>query len=71
MIKPSYWHGIFRGIYDLPFIYGDAWEECVERVKDISTEEIRALKEDCETMWIYYKQLWKNNFKQHYDKLCN
>jgi hypothetical protein len=71
MIKPSYWHGIFRGIHDLPFIYGDTWEECVERVKTIPTEEVRALKEDCETMWIYYKQLWKNNFKKYYDALSN
>lgn len=71
MIKPSYWHGIFRGIQDLPFIYAENWTECVEKLKGVSTEEIRALKEECETMWIYYKQVWKNNFKQYYTKLSN
>lgn len=68
-IRPSYWHAVFYGVTDIPFINADTYEECLNRISSITTEEIVALHKRCEELWLAYKQIWKSKFNALYAKL--
>lgn len=69
LIRPSYWHGVFYGTDELPFICEETFEECFDKVKDLKIEEIQYLKSQSLNLWKNYKQKWKTQLSQMYSTL--
>lgn len=69
MIRPSYWHGVFYGLNELPFICEDTFEECLDKIKTLEPTKIINLKTECKSIWDNYKQKWKSNFNYVYSLL--
>lgn len=63
-IYPSYWHGIFYGEYELPFIMEESWEDCVNKVKTISESEFLNKQKECNTLWNKWKNVWKHEISK-------
>jgi hypothetical protein len=68
-VYPSYWHGIFRGVENLPFVMEDSWEMCAEKIKNISTNEVISRRLECSKLWNNFKTTWKLKCKNIYKKL--
>ena len=63
-IHPSYWHAIFEGERELPFVLGDSWQECREQVdKARKTHKVETLQIDCQRLWVSTKEKWKAHTK--------
>jgi hypothetical protein len=69
-IYPSYWHGVFYGESTLPFVLEESWQECFERVKNMSETETKQLQEECKLFWAKWKLIWKQEATNLYNKLC-
>lgn len=64
-VDPSYWHAIFLGDSELPFICTETWEEALEEIEKIEKENKGAeVQEKCFTFWIKWKTNWRNEFKR-------
>ena len=59
-IRPSYWHAVFHGVQELPFISADSYEECFDQMISMPTEEINRRQKLCAELWAMYKTVWKN-----------
>jgi len=69
MIRPSYWHAIFYGVKDLPFIAADTYEECFEQMIAMSEVQIKKAQIRCHALWQTFKGDWQNNVTGIYQKL--
>lgn len=58
-IYPSYWHGVFIGAENIPFIIAESWDEALQKVKNLSSKEIKDIKNECEVFWREWKNKWK------------
>jgi len=69
-IRPSYWHAVFYGEGNMPFVVADSWDEAFEKVKSIVNEnrgdEVQA---QCQEFWHRWKLNWKTMFKDKIQKL--
>lgn len=62
-VVPSYWHAIFLGDKDLPFIIEDTWEDALEKVKEIHSQNRGdEIQTKCIEFWARWKQNWRNEF---------
>ena len=69
-VHPSYWHAIFEGERELPFVLGDSWQECREQVdKARKTHKVETLQIDCQRLWARTKEKWKSLAKELLDTL--
>lgn len=68
-IYPSYWHGVFYGEHDLPFVMEDSWEDCINKVKTMSESEFKNRQKDCITLWNKWKNVWKNEVNKSCSRL--
>jgi hypothetical protein len=59
MIRPSYWHAVFYGVKELPFIFADTYEKCFEQMSGMSEDQIKKTQVRCQTLWETFKQEWK------------
>ena len=58
-VYPSYWHGVFRGVQEMPFVMHETWEQCLEEVKNMADEEYERKRTACQMLWNEYKNIWK------------
>ena len=68
-IRPSYWHAIFYGVQELPFISADSYEECFDQMISMPTDEIRKRQKSCVELWHTYKNIWRTKTSAIYQKL--
>lgn len=70
-IQPSYWHAVFLGETDLPFIIGNTWAECFEIVEQVEKQgEWPTLQKLCNGFWEHWKTRWRNEFTAMCQKLA-
>jgi len=71
-VRPSYWHAVFYGDSDLPFITAYSWEEALEKTQEIlNTGKGADLQKECQDFWQRWKTNWKNMFRNQVYKLRN
>lgn len=66
-VVPTYWHAIFRNTPngELPFIVGDSWEECKDKVNEvIESGKINTMQTNCIGLWSEQKQVWKTEIQK-------
>jgi hypothetical protein len=69
-LHPTYWHGVFRGELDLPFVCEDTWEACVSKVQAIENEnKYDEIKQECQDFWQRWKLNWQKNCTDVFNKL--
>jgi hypothetical protein len=68
-IRPSYWHAVFYGENNIPFIFKETWEECLNAVQDYSEKDIKTKQKECVIFWNRWKTIWKNKFTEVYNSL--
>lgn len=69
MIKPSYWHAVFYGVQELPFVWGETFEDCLSKMRTVPTQEIETVAQQCKKLWMSYKNIWKNQFTETFNLL--
>jgi len=65
-VEPSYWHAVFFGQQELPFVMGNSWEEVVEK---LNAGESLPTAEQCGEFWTHWKKKWQTEFKKLFAKL--
>ena len=61
--KPGYWHYLFAGESNLPFIVAESWSEALQAVKnEIAAGRTSTRAEQCGLFWGKWKNTWKYNF---------
>jgi hypothetical protein len=69
-VRPSYWHAVFYGESNMPFIVADSWPEAFEKVKNLLEENRGAqVQQDCQEFWLRWKLNWKSMFEDKIKKL--
>ena len=69
-VRPSYWHAVFYGDSNMPFIVADSWPEAFEKVKNLLEEKRGAqVQKDCQEFWLRWKSNWKSMFADKIKKL--
>ena len=70
-LNPSYWHYIFRGEKEMPFIVADTWEEAYDKVADMilnqDTEKVRC---EIQKFWMRHKEEWRSEIKRRLIELA-
>lgn len=62
-VQPSYWHAIFLGDSELPFVIAEDWKEALEKVKVIEdTGKGDLIQQECSQFWARWKKNWRNEF---------
>lgn len=64
-IQPSYWHAIFLGETELPFVLGNTWEECASLMKTLIE------RNDTKNTQLKCKELWKNTVSKWKEETKN
>jgi hypothetical protein len=69
-IRPSYWHGVFYGETDLPFIAEDSWEKAKEKmIHIIENNETAAVQKNCTEFWNKWKTVWRTQLHHNFSKI--
>lgn len=64
-IHPSYWKAIFMEEGDLPFIQGDSWEECKDKlIRVIEANETNEKQTKCKELWVKWKNIWAEEMRK-------
>jgi hypothetical protein len=71
ILKPSYWHAVFRGETRLPFVSEDKWELYCDSFYKITDNAYEQQRADCASLWLTWKTKWKNTATDFYKKLKN
>lgn len=65
LIEPSYWHAVFLGAQELPFVCANNWPEAIAECKKIIQENrIDQVQEECLVFWESWKTNWKDTFAE-------
>jgi len=68
-VTSSYWHLIFQGETELPFVRADNWEEAADKCAKIIHEgRVDEVQAKCRAFWDKWKSMWKQQFKQEVGK---
>jgi hypothetical protein len=63
-VRPSYWHAVFYGESNMPFVVADSWEEAAEKVKGIIEQNRgQEVQAQCQEFWTRWKLNWKAMFE--------
>ena len=69
-IRPSYWHGVFYGETDLPFIAEDSWEKAKEKmIYIIENNKTAEVQKNCAEFWSKWKTVWRTQLHHNFAKL--
>lgn len=68
-IYPSYWHAVFRGSQNIPFVIAEDWDDAIKKVKEFDDEQIVNLQIQCEKFWSDSKTKFKQLFVDATKKL--
>ena len=69
-IRPSYWHGVFYGEAELPFIAEDNWEKAKEKmIHIIKNNETAAVQKNCTEFWNKWKTVWRTQLHHNFSKI--
>jgi hypothetical protein len=71
ILKPSYWHAVFYGESEMPFVSEDGWGLTYGAVHGVSPEEYEHRRAECAAMWRKWKAVWKSTATGFYNKLQN
>lgn len=62
-VRPSYWHAVFYGESNMPFVVADSWEEAADKVKGIIEQnQGQEVQAQCQEFWTRWKSNWKTMF---------
>jgi len=68
-VKPSYWHVIFQGEVEMPFVRADSWDEAADKCAKIIHEgRLDEVQAECRAFWDKWKDLWRKRFCQEISK---
>lgn len=70
-IHPSYWHGVFRGEFNIPFIYAENWEDAKKQVKDLDEATTKKVRGKCAMFWEKWKNNWVTTIEKEVFRLRN
>lgn len=68
-IYPSYWHAVFRGENDMPFIVAEDWNAALNTINNIDNEKLVEMQIKSSKFWDFWKRKWCNNMTQITNKL--
>lgn len=69
-IHPSYWHSIFIGEKDMPFVCASSWEEAAQICKKIIQEDrANEIQKKCSVFWDSWKLKWRSTFATRTEQL--
>jgi len=61
---PSYWHAVFRGVTELPFIVGFSYADCFNQVCElIQSDAIGSMQISCQQFWSDWKSRWSRQLE--------
>lgn len=65
IIEPSYWHAIFYGDLNLPFVIGADWDDAVNQLKNLKIQDCEKMQSNCQAFWSRWKTTWKTKFSKN------
>ncbi len=68
-VRPSYWHAVFYGERDIPFIAKETWQECWDNIQNCSDQDVKTKQKECNIFWNKWKSIWKSKFTKIYNDL--